>query len=94
MFEKPEEWLPEPEPREVAEFIAYELLGTCVPSVISLIEMLDLYGYPQSCLEEKYICEVVDSITFNCEVCNWWCEAGDYAENTEEEICSDCGDNV
>ena len=77
-------------PDEVVEAVAYEIMGTAINSLDSLFEDKG-YEYMDLTYEQF---DIIDNITFECAVCGWWCEAGDYGYSEDkEEVCSDCGED-
>lgn len=41
-------------------------------------------------LEDLFWQTAEDMEIFRCEQCSWWCQAHDRAENSIQDICSDC----
>tara|TARA_R110002167_G_scaffold102793_3_gene266409 strand:- start:2499 stop:2738 length:240 start_codon:yes stop_codon:yes gene_type:complete len=67
--------------------ICADLQGTCM----ELEKVLGWHGFDYADLSKSDFDEI-DRQVFLCEVCGWWVEVGDYAEDGREYTCSQCGD--
>lgn len=70
---------------ERTEWTSYieSLSGTC-----KAIEGDEEYEH---LLEDENFCALLDSLIFNCEYCNWWCEMSDMgADGQQHGICREC----
>jgi hypothetical protein len=78
--------------RELAEKIAYDLLGTCRSLADIALNYHNVEIDDLSHEEEDLLHDVVDNITFECIECGWFQEAGYW--NTDDtdngNICLDC----
>lgn len=73
----------EEEFREWQQFIEHTLMGSC-----KAIESCEDHDH---LLDNEFFCELLDSIIFNCETCNWWCEISEMgADGNQHGICRDC----
>ncbi len=85
--------------REISETLISEIVedlqGTC-KSLDNILEWHGLTLEDFSEEQEDELNQAIDNSIFLCEGCGWWCEQGDYAEdsvNTQGlELCSDCGE--
>lgn len=76
--------------RILAQKVSDNLIGSCT----SLEEQIAYLGYDENDLPIEFNYHL-DDLCFLCAQCEWWCEAGDYADkqdNPSGDICSDCGE--
>lgn len=66
------------------EFVE-SLRGTCR----SLNEHCESYGFSEDDLTDEET-DFIDSNTFRCEVCDWWCEVDEIEDLDGQEVCTDC----
>lgn len=73
---------------EKARIIAEELQGTC-NSLQFALESHEWDGADNS----QDFCDTLDSLVFECKVCNWWCETSEMSHDEEHDWeCEDCAD--
>ncbi len=70
---------------QTAEFIAYELMGSC-KSLYEVLEDHDM-GHAENDIS---FCSEIDSLAFQCTCCGWWYEISEMSIETDEWICLDC----
>lgn len=78
------------------------LQGTCADMAGMFDQIAEFYefGFEFDDLnteEEMRFCQTLDNALFLCSACGWWCESGDWVDdsmpgwNPNEETCLDCG---
>ena len=71
---------------KIREDIIYELQGSCK----SLLEVLEFHECEHLELDSDFLAEL-DSRIFCCELCNWWMEISEMAEDAQDRwICEEC----
>ncbi len=71
---------------EIANRVAEEVRGTA-DSVYQTLKAMDL---PEELQDNEIFCNVLDSLVFCCESCDWWCEQWEMSELTDAWVCTDC----
>lgn len=69
-----------------ARHIAERLSGTAD----SLVTVLEYYGAAHL-QDDAAFCEELDSLVFECSVCNWWHDQSEMSKS-EDWVCEDCSD--
>ena len=74
------------EAADIAETIADQLQGSC-DSLQSRLEHIDREDLEMN----QEFCDRLDSLVFNCECCNWWCEISEMTDDPDHDWnCTDC----
>jgi len=71
----------EAERMEWTRYIEGTLQGSC-----EIIEG----GEYEHLLDNQEFCDLLDSLIFCCEVCDWWCEVSE--KSGDRPVCLDCED--
>lgn len=72
---------------ELAHDAAKHLVGTCKT-------LADLGEEFENVENETAFCTTLDSLIFCCDCCGWWCDVDELKNETEQELCEDCNDNL
>lgn len=68
--------------------LIYDLQGTC-NGLESFLERHDA----EDLIDHAPFLHYLDNHIFLCDVCGWWCELSEAAEDSDTVVCTDCYDS-